>query len=69
MKSVEEMRLLFLKPLLAVEEAACLTGIGEHTIRELLADPSCDFALYLGTRVKIKRERFVEFLLQVDKIF
>lgn len=48
---------------LTIEEAAQYSNIGQHKIRELLRENDCDFSLNVGTKVLIKRERFVKYLM------
>lgn len=48
---------------LSIEEAAEYFGIGEKRLRSLLAEnPGADFRLEVGTHVRIKREKFTQFL-------
>lgn len=53
---------------LNVSEAVAYSGIGEHKIRELLKDKRCDFALHIGTKTLIKREKFAKFIMNSDVI-
>lgn len=62
----DEFRILNEKPLLSVEEAAELTGLGQHIIRAMAADPNYDIALRVGNKTKIKREPFVRTLNELD---
>lgn len=47
---------------LTIEEAAALTQVGQKKIRELIKERDCDFALSIGTKTVIKRERFLRYL-------
>lgn len=62
----DEFHILNEKPLLSVEEAAELTGLGQHIIRAMAADSNYGIALRVGNKVKIKREPFVHTLNELD---
>lgn len=47
---------------LTVEEAAALSNIGEHKIRELTDSDDCPFVLWVGRKRLIKREQFDKYL-------
>lgn len=47
---------------LTVEEAAALSNIGEHKIRELTDSNNCPFVLWVGRKRLIKRELFQKYL-------
>lgn len=49
---------LWKKVTLTVDEAVAYSGIGEGKIRNLLAEPGCPFALFIGNRRLVKREAF-----------
>lgn len=49
---------------LTVEEAGQLTNIGVHKIRSLTKEKDCDFALMVGTKILIKREPFIRYLMK-----
>lgn len=49
---------------LTTEEAAALTNIGVHKIRELTKERDCDFTLMLGNKILIKREPFERYLMK-----
>lgn len=52
------------KVCLTIEETCGLFGIGEHTIRRLIANnPNEDFLLRINTKVLIKRQKFETFIL------
>lgn len=50
------------KPTLTIEEAASLYNIGEHKLRELTDNDSCNFVLYVGRKLLIKRKQFDDYL-------
>ena len=50
------------KPTLTIEEAASLYNIGEHKLRELTDNDSCNFVLYVGRKRLIKRKQFDDYL-------
>lgn len=64
----EEYRILAEKPLLSIEEAAELTGLGQHTIRAMIAEPKHRVTLKVGRKTKIKREKFIRALNELDEI-
>lgn len=64
----EEFRIISEKPLLSVEEASELTGLGQHTIRAIAADPSYDVALHVGSRTRIKRKALIQVLEETDTL-
>lgn len=47
---------------LTIEEAAALTNIGTKKIRELAKSRDCNFALHIGARTVINREKFIKYL-------
>lgn len=50
-------------------EAAAYFGIGERRLRLLVSsNPNADFILTIGTHVKIKRQKFIEYLDLADAI-
>lgn len=53
---------------LTVEEAAAYSNIGVNKIREMIKSPFCDYALYIGKRVLIKREAFDDFIRRVNEV-
>lgn len=57
------------KFLLSVKEASDLFGIGQHRLREILAeDYECKYHLMIGRVIKIKRERFEDFINKTGQI-
>ena len=50
------------KAMLTVVEASIFSNIGQAKIREMIKEPKCDFVLYSGRNVLIKRKRFEDFL-------
>ena len=54
---------------LSIEEAANYYGIGEHRLRRLIREnPDADFYMELGSRVRIKRELFKEYLNHLNMV-
>ena len=53
---------IYKKLTLSVKEAAAYSSIGETQIRYMLKQPNCPFALYIGSRVLIKREAFEKYI-------
>lgn len=54
---------IWLKYSLSIQEAADYFGIGEKRLRQFVAEnEGADFLLEIGSHVKIKRQRFEEFL-------
>ena len=51
---------------LTVKEAALYSNIGEQKIREIAANPNCDFVLAVGRKVLIKRLKFEEYLSKMN---
>lgn len=47
---------------LSIKEASVYSGIGETTIRRLLAEKGCPFLLKIGNKQLIKRKNFEEYL-------
>lgn len=62
----DEFRILNEKPLLSVEEAVELSGLGQHVIRAMAADSKYDITLRVGNKIKIKRVPFVQTLNELD---
>lgn len=51
------------KTTITIEEAAALSNIGEHRLRELIKQPECaGFVLSVGTKNLIKRKLFERYL-------
>lgn len=50
------------KYMLTVREASAYFGIGEHKIREISNDDSCEFVLWIGGKRLIKRKQFENYL-------
>lgn len=53
---------------LTPEEASEYSNIGLSTIRRLLADPGCEFLLYVGRKKLIKRKQFEKYVEEVYAI-
>lgn len=57
------------KFLLSVKEASDLFGIGQHRLREILSkDYECKYHLKIGRVIKIKKERFEDFINNTEQI-
>lgn len=57
------------KFLLSIKEASTLFGIGQHRLREIVAeDYNCKYHLTLGRSIKIKRKQFADFLNEAEQI-
>ena len=57
-----------IKPLLTINEASRLYGIGTHKLRELISSDNCQFVLYVGKKALIKRNNFDSFLTKAYSI-
>lgn len=53
---------------LTVEEASAYSNVGICTIRALLADPRCPFALRVGRKVLVKRKQFENFMEHQNEV-
>ena len=54
---------------LTVSEAADFFGIGEKTIRRIIADhPEADIAIYVGVKLIVKRKKFKKFLNSLSAV-
>ena len=51
---------LWMKPNLTIKEAAMYSGIGEQSIRELVASGETGFSFFVGKKCLINRELFDE---------
>lgn len=47
---------------LTLKEAAEYSNIGINRLNDMVSDPSCTFALFIGTKRLIKRQKFEEFI-------
>lgn len=48
---------------LSVEDAAVYFGIGENKLRRIIAEePNASYLLWLGSRVRIKRQAFEKYV-------
>lgn len=57
------------KFLLSVKEASDIFGIGEHRLRAILSeDYEYKYHLMIGRVIKIKRERFEDFINKTSQI-
>ena len=52
----------WLKVTLTIKEAAAYSNIGINKIEELLKQPKCDFALYVGNKKLVKRKEFEQYI-------
>lgn len=71
MKDAEKERYkvpIWQKLTLTPEEAAEYSNIGINTIRQLLADPGCEFRLYVGRKKLVKRKQFEKYVEEVYAI-
>lgn len=50
------------RPTLTVKEAAAYTGIGMNKIRDICSDENCQFVLWNGNRMMVKRKPFEDYL-------
>lgn len=48
----------------SISELSLLLGIGEHTIRKYLSrtDEFADYIIFVGSTVRIKRQKFINYL-------
>ena len=56
---------VWIKPLLTLEEASALTGIGINKMRDITNEHD-DLVLYNGSKRLIKREKLINYLLSID---
>lgn len=56
---------VWIKPLLTLEEASALTGIGINKMRDI-TNENDDLVLYNGSKRLIKREKLINYLLSID---
>lgn len=56
---------VWIKPLLTLEEASALTGIGINKMRDI-TNENDDLVLYNGSKRLIKREKLIDYLLSID---
>ena len=56
---------VWIKPLLTLEEASVLTGIGINKMRDITNEHD-DLVLYNGSKRLIKREKLINYLLSID---
>lgn len=47
---------------LTIEEAAEYSNIGINRLRMLISEPDCPFALFVGNKKLIKRQKFEEYI-------
>ena len=57
------------KFLLSIKEASDLFGIGQHRLREIISeDYEYRYHLMVGRTIKIKKDRFIDFLNNSEQI-
>lgn len=56
------------KPLLSINEASALTGIGQNKIEKMLKEPNCNFLLNNGTKRMVKKDLFLAYLMSQTTI-
>ena len=47
---------------LTLREAAEYSNIGVNRLSDMVSNPKCDFALFVGKKKLIKREKFEDFI-------
>lgn len=52
----------WLKMNLTIREAAAYSNIGINKIENMLKEPKCDFALYVGNKKLVKRKEFEQYI-------
>lgn len=50
------------KVAMTIEEAAEYSSIGINLLRELVNEPTCDFAICIGKRKLVKRKEFEQYI-------
>ena len=53
---------LWMKPNLTIREAAIYSGIGEQSLRELVASDDTSFSFYIGKKCLINRRLLDEYI-------
>ena len=56
------------RPTLTVKETAAYTGIGMNRIRKMCNENDCQFVLWVGSKMMVKREPFEAYLNQAYSI-
>ena len=56
------------KTLLSIKEAAALTGIGEQKLRQMCQEKDCNFVLYVGSKLRLKRIELEKYLSYSETI-
>lgn len=56
------------KPILSITEASALTGIGQNKIENMLKEPDCKFILNNGCKRMVKKDVFLNFLMNTSQI-
>ena len=55
---------IWLKTTLTIKEAAALSGIGEHSIREMIESGEANFYFRIGNKWMINRQLFDQFIMK-----
>ncbi len=50
------------RTLITIDEAAAYTGIGVNRLRNMTAEPDCNFVIWIGGRRMIKRRKFDKYI-------
>lgn len=53
---------------LSFKEASEYSGIGINRLRSMAKEPGCPFAFHIGSRTRIKKKEFEEFISYADAI-
>lgn len=61
--------IVWLKPLLSIDEASVYFGISQTRLREVISrDASADYVLFNGAKILIKKQKFEQFLMDSSSI-
>ena len=47
---------------ISLEETAAYSGIGVRKLRDMTDKPECNYVIWVGNRIMIKRKKFDEYL-------
>ena len=53
---------IHLKMTLTIKEAAAYSNIGINKIESMLRSPNCPFVLYVGSKKRVKRREFEQYI-------
>lgn len=53
---------IHLKMTLTIKEAAACSNIGINKIESMLRSPNCPFVLYVGSKKRVKRREFEQYI-------